>query len=383
MPWFRAKAESLGLKKPLKYVYRSMRGDPIVKADANPNAFQPPAEAKPLALPSGAKPTLLVVVDTEENFDWNAAYSSSSTAVHGMRQIARLQASFDRFGIKPIYLIDYAVASQPEGYGSLAEIARSGRCEIGAHLHPWVNPPVTEEVCVRNTYPCNLPPELEAKKLRELTAAIEANLGVRPVSYKAGRYGIGAATPGILREQGYHIDLSVVPTRDYSSDGGPDFRAFHDTRPFWIDHEGGLLELPFTTSFIGSLSNQGGSLFREINGGMGKALHLPGVFARLGLMNQVNLTPEGVTLNEAKALTRHLLANGDRVFTLAFHSTSLTPGSTPYVKDGAQLEKFYAWLEAYFGFFAGEIGGVFMTPRALYEAAGGRVPATAAPQAAE
>jgi len=383
MPWFREKAETLGLKKPLKYVYRSMRGDPIVKADANPNAFQPPADARPLVMPAGAKPTLLVVVDTEENFDWNAAYSSSSTAVHGMRQIERLQATFDRFGIKPIYLIDYAVASQPEGYGLLADIARSGRCEIGAHLHPWVNPPVSEEVCVRNTYPCNLAPELEARKLRELTAAIEANLGVRPVSYKAGRYGIGAATPGILREQGYHIDLSVVPTRDYSSDGGPDFRAFHDTRPFWIDHEGGLLELPFTTSFIGSLSNQGGSLFRVINGGLGKALHLPGIFARLGLMNQVNLTPEGVTLNEAKALTKHLLAAGDRVFTLAFHSTSLTPGSTPYVRDAAQMERFYAWLEAYFGFFAGEIGGVFMTPRALYEAAGGRVPAAAASQAAE
>ena len=383
MPWFRAKAESLGLKKPLKYVYRSMRGDPIVKADANPNAFQPPATAKPLALPAGSKPTLLVVVDTEENFDWNAAYSSSSTAVHGMRQIERLQATFDRFGIKPVYMVDHAVASQPEGYGTLAEIARSGRCEIGAHLHPWVNPPVTEEVCVRNTYPCNLPPELEAQKLRELTAAIEANLGVRPVSYKAGRYGIGAATPGILREQGYKIDLSVVPTRDYSSDGGPDFRAFHDTKPFWIDHEGGLLELPFTTSFIGSLSNQGGSLFRVINGGMGKALHLPGVFARLGLMNQVNLTPEGVTLNEAKALTRHLLADGNTVFTLAFHSTSLTPGSTPYVRDSGQLERFYAWLDAYFAFFAGEIGGVFMTPRALYEAAGESLSLAAASQAAE
>jgi len=224
---------------------------------------------------------------------------------------------------------------------------------------------------------------LQGTGLTGRAAAIEANLGVRPVSYKAGRYGIGAATPGILREQGYHIDLSVVPTRDYSSDGGPDFRAFHDTRPFWIDHEGGLLELPFTTSFIGSLSNQGGSLFRVINGGLGKALHLPGIFARLGLMNQVNLTPEGVTLNEAKALTKHLLAAGDRVFTLAFHSTSLTPGSTPYVRDAAQMERFYAWLEAYFGFFAGEIGGVFMTPRALYEAAGGRVPAAAASQAAE
>jgi hypothetical protein len=284
-----------------------------------------------------------------------------------MQQIERLQATFDRFGLKPIYMIDYAVASQPDGYKTLSGIAADGRCEIGAHVHPWVNPPITEEICVRNTYPFNLPAELEAEKLRVLTATIEANLGVRPISYKAGRYGIGAATPEILLRQGYKVDLSVVPTRNYSGDGGPDFRAFDSTKPFWIDEDRRLLELPFTTSFIGAFSDGGGPLFKLIEGGIGRAFHLPGIFARLGLLNQVNLTPEGVTLKEAKALTRHLLAGGDRVFTLAFHSTSLTPGSTPYVQNEAQLTNFYNWLEAYFAFFANEIGGVFMTPRALYE----------------
>lgn len=367
MPWFRERAESLGLKQPLKYVYRTMRGDPIVKGESQPHGFAPPAPSQTIALPASQRPVLLVVVDTEENFDWNAAYSSSSTAVHGMQRVGRLQSLFDRFGIKPIYMIDYAIASQPDGYGPLKTIAASGRCEIGAHLHPWINPPITEEICVRNTYPFNLPASLEAEKLRALTATIEANLGVRPISYKAGRYGIGAATPGILIEQGYKVDLSVVPTRDYSADGGPDFRAFTDTKPYWIDRERRLLELPFTTSFIGALSAKGGALFRIINGKASRLLHLPGIFARLGLMNQVNLTPEGVTVKEAKALTRHLLANGDRVFTLAFHSTSLTPGSTPYVSSEAQLEKFYGWLADYFAFFANEVGGTFMTPRALYE----------------
>jgi hypothetical protein len=367
MPWFRERAESLGLKKPLKYVYRSMRGDPIVKNGPESNGFAPPAISQTLAMPADSRPILLVVVDTEENFDWNAAYSASSTAVHGMQRIGTLQATFDRFGIQPIYMIDYAIASQPEGYGPLVDIAATGRCEIGAHLHPWVNPPISEEICSRNSYPFNLPPALEAEKLRTLTATIEANLGVRPISYKAGRYGIGAATPGILIDQGYKVDLSVVPTRDYSVDGGPDFRTFRTADPFWIDKGHRLLELPFTTAFIGALSAQAGPLFRFISGKIGRLLHLPGIFARLGLVNQVNLTPEGVTIKEAKALTRHLLATGDRVFTLAFHSTSLTPGSTPYVADDAQLAKFHDWLEEYFAFFKNDVGGMFMTPRAFYE----------------
>jgi hypothetical protein len=264
-------------------------------------------------------------------------------------------------------MIDYAVASQRAGYAPLLEPVAGGRCEIGAHLHPWVNPPVNEEICARNSYPCNLPPELERAKLRALTDTITANLGVRPKSYKAGRYGIGAQTPAFLAEEGYQIDLSVVPTRDYSADGGPDFSGFLSTRPYWIDGERTLLELPFTTSFIGALSDVGAPLFRGLDSRAGRLLHLPGIFARLGLLNRVGLTPEGVTIAEAKALTRHLLDHGERVFTMAFHSTSLTPGSTPYVTTDADLAGFHQWLDAYFAFFAKEIGGIFMTPTEIYE----------------
>ena len=102
---------------------------------------------------------------------------------------------------------------------------------------------------------------------------------------------------------------------------------------------------------------------------------MPGIFARLGLLNRITLTPEGVTVREAKALTLRLLARGERVFTIAFHSTSLTPGSTPYVTNEAQLASFYKWLDDYFAFFATDIGGVFMTPHDLYESVRRNAPA--------
>jgi hypothetical protein len=369
MPWFRQRAESLGLKQPLKYVYRSLRGDPIARDDdGEPSrAFKPVAASQNLELPATQKPVLLVIVDTEENFDWGAPYSSASVAVHGMRQIDRLQSLFDRRGVRPIYMIDYAVASQIDGYGPLAPIVASNRCEVGAHVHPWINPPMIEEINSRNTYPFNLPETLEAEKLKTLSATIQANLKVKPTAYKAGRYGIGASTPQALLDQGYRVDLSVVPTRDYTSDGGPDFRDFGATTPFWIDEERRLLELPLTTGFTGLLSNKGHSFFHLTDSKLGRFFHLPGIFARLGLLNRITLTPEGVTVKEAKALTHRLLASGERIFTLAFHSTSLTPGSTPYVTNEAQLADFYKWLDDYFAFFSKEIGGVFMTPHDLYE----------------
>src|SRR3546814_6885075 len=98
-------------------------------------------------------------------------------------------------------------------------------CRNGTHLHPWVNPPFQEVVNATNSYPGNLPPELEHAKLAALTEAIAGAFGARPVVYKAGRYGVGPATAGILEALGYRIDVSVVPFTDFSDDGGPDFSA--------------------------------------------------------------------------------------------------------------------------------------------------------------
>ena len=45
--------------------------------------------------------------------------------------------------------------------------------KIGAHLHPWVNPPFVESVSNYNSYPGNLPGALERAKLHKLTSRIE------------------------------------------------------------------------------------------------------------------------------------------------------------------------------------------------------------------
>ena len=49
-----------------------------------------------------------------------------------------------------------------------------------------------------NSYPGNLPRDLEAEKLRLLTEKITRSFGTRPVTYLAGRYGFGPNTGEIL-----------------------------------------------------------------------------------------------------------------------------------------------------------------------------------------
>ena len=58
---------------------------------------------------------------------------------------------------------------------------------------------------------------------------------------------------------------------------------------------------------------------------------------------------------------------GRKVFTLSFHSPSLAPGNTPYVRSQAELEAFLGRLQGYLDFFMGEIGGTSMTALELHD----------------
>jgi hypothetical protein len=304
------------------------------------------------------------VIDTEEEFDWDGNFSSRNTSVRAMRWIHRVQDMFDEFHITPVYVIDYPVASQSEGYQPLQEIHADGRCLIGAHLHPWVNPPFDETVTRHNSYPGNLHRSLEANKLRMLGDEIEKQFGARPVIYKAGRYGIGSATADILEEQGYEVDLSVCPHMDYSFDGGPNFST-NSAHPYWFGSRRKLLELPLTVGFSGRLRHRGVSLHGLASRPGLARLHAVGLLARLNLVDKIWLSPEGYQSSEHVKLARDLYADGLRVFSFAFHSPSVEPGHTPYVRSQSDLSSFLDRCRRFFEFFLGELGGCPSTPPEL------------------
>ncbi len=175
-----------------------------------------------LDLPDGHPPVLMVVIDTEEEFDWHLPFDRKNTSVESMRHVEKAQEVFDEFGIRPTYVVDHPVASQETGYSLLREFVSSGRATIGAHLHPWVSPPHEEGVNSFNSYPGNLSARLEEEKIARLTEQITRTFGARPTIYKAGRYGFGPNTGEILSKLGYEIDLSGFAGFDLSEDGGPD-----------------------------------------------------------------------------------------------------------------------------------------------------------------
>lgn len=289
----------------------------------------------------------ILTVDTEEEFDWNEPFDRSSHSVHSVPRLGKFQEFCEAQGVCPIYLVDYPVATSAAAADVLREPLAAGRAEIGLQLHPWVNPPLDEELSASNSYAGNLPKELEAAKFNLLRDRITANFGQAPLIYRAGRYGVGPDTAQILRDAGVAIDTSVRARFSYSEDGGPDYRD-RPIAPWWIGGEGVLLELPLTTVYWGMLRQLGQWLYPA----MWRIPRLRGLLARMGLLERIPLTPEGISLEEAVRGIDIAIDEGLPILVFSFHSPSLAPGHTPYVRSEDDLDAFYDWWRGVFAYLA-------------------------------
>jgi hypothetical protein len=280
----------------------------------------------------------LVTVDTEEEFDWSKPLAREGHGLDHIPRLAKFQEFCEGLGVVPIYLIDWPVATSSLAADILRAPLASGRAEIGVQLHPWVNPPFDEELSPHTSFAGNLPPNLEAAKFGNLRDMIEDKFGVAPLIYRAGRYGTGPHTAEVLRDNGIAIDSSVRSKFDYSAGGGPDYRR-HPLAPYWLDAERALLELPLTSVFWGLLRRQGDQIYPAL----WRAPQLRGLLSRLGLLERIPLTPEGVSVEEAIRGIDIAMDDGLPLLVFSFHSPSLRAGHTPYVRDEHDLDALYDW----------------------------------------
>ncbi|PZU60098.1 MAG: WalW protein [Sphingobium sp.] len=304
------------------------------------NLLTPPESGDIIDLDRVFGTRFLLFVDTEEEFDWGAPFSRDRHSVTALKGMAEGHAFFSACGIKPVYVTDYPMLENPAAVEMMAGWVADGTADIGAHLHPWVNPPFVEEVSGPNSYAGFLPEEVERAKLQVLKDRIHLAFGQAPIAYRAGRYGVGPNTARILEETGFRVDSSVRSRFDYSADHGPDFYGM-PLQPFWSGPRRSLIELPLSTAFTGLLRGSGQSLYWAAHamGPMRAAL------ARARLLSRVPLTPEGVPAKDAVEAIDALLDAGIRVLNLSFHSPTLEPGHTPYVRSMADLHAFYHWWE--------------------------------------
>ncbi len=298
-------------------------------------------------------PRLCITIDTEEEGLWSGQYRMTGNSVENIQGLPRFQSLCDRLGIRPTYLIDAPVVQDDRASDILAEIHSAARCEIGAHVHPWCNPPLDELYDSRESFFCNLPVGLQRAKLDWLTNAISDRFRERPISFRAGRYGLDVIGARILAELGYRVDSSVIPFTDYSSDGGPDFTRA-PWQPYFVgdsslqtpEGTGTLLEVPVSVGFNWQNFPRAMACLHQLRRPSLRWTRIEGVLDEMRLLKRIKLSPEGTGGRDLRTLVDRYCATPGSSLVMMFHSTSLVPGNSPYVRNQQELEQFLSRIVA-------------------------------------
>ena len=299
---------------------------------------------------------LLVGIDTEGDNQWAAAARTYQT-FENIYALPRLHALFARHGVRPTYVITHPVAADPRSADVLRQILAGGDCEIGAHHHVWETPPCRPDDVQRHAYASALPRRQFEDQLAALTGAIEAAVGVRPVSYRSGRFGFSSDHVAALEQQGYLVESSVAPLFYEAHKGGPEF-----------------VEAPLTPYFLAydDATRPGSSNLLEVPVSAGLNRWLPKrlqyAYARaprpyttkrllrlLGLLRLRWLRPSYSSLDDMKGLARDLARRGEPVLNLLFHSSEAIVGGSPYNRTQAELDAFCDRLEKFLAFATREL----------------------------
>src|SRR5690606_6659939 len=146
-------------------------------------------------------PALLVAIDTEGDNQWSADARRHQT-FRNTRELERLHDFFATHGVRPTYVVTHPVVTDTQSADVLCRLLARGDCEIGSHHHAWETPPFAPEDVDRHPYALSLPDAQFDAQLASLTGAITGAVGVRPVSYRSGRFGFSARHVSSLEAQG-------------------------------------------------------------------------------------------------------------------------------------------------------------------------------------
>ncbi|MEM9495622.1 MAG: hypothetical protein AAGA09_06425 [Pseudomonadota bacterium] len=319
-----------------------------------------------LSLP--VKPRLIITVDTEEQFNWSAPVAKTGHHVTDPHDLDTFHDTCTEFGGAPIYFLSHPLLSDTRWRDWIVNRLEDARTAAGLHLHPWVTPPLAEPSGDQYSFQTNLPKALYQEKLAVLAETFLSATGARATSHRAGRYGIGVDDYKLLADVGVTHDFSPSTGFDLTQKGGPDFSNFsnlpfvvdnHDARPVVVTPVCGALAVPRTNWFLSQRGAEPGFTAKRTPSWRREC-------------SPMRLTPEGPRLSDLKALTKRLLKDGAPVLSYTLHSTTLTPGATPYAQDANAVADVLETTRAYFRYFRDEIGGDFLSLgdlESLYDAA--------------
>ncbi|MBT6691328.1 hypothetical protein HOB10_03280 [Candidatus Parcubacteria bacterium] len=303
----------------------------------------------------------IITVDTEADNEWQRL---DKIKVENIKFLPRFQALCEKYEFKPTYLLTYDVASDKESVSILKPWQDSGQAEIGAHLHPWSNPPMTKErswETKHHRFPHDLSEDELKSKMETLTNVIKDNFQIMPKSFRAGRWGFDKRVAKEITRLNYLVDCSITPKIDWTrtkgdpnGQGGKNFKHYQ-VAPYFLDIDNiskvgknNLLEVPMTVLFTLLFKKEDTSLSNFFLG-------LPDSFFKK-VINKLFFGQKWLRvfpnskMKDWQRIYESAKKNNLPVMEFMIHSSELMPGGSPYAKDHQSVEFVYQQIEDLFKF---------------------------------
>ena len=282
------------------------------------------------------RPSLIITVDVEADMPrWEIEDSLRFRNIEGLAVFHR---QCERWGVRPTYMVEYAVTEDHRATAILRDLHRSGRCEVGAHLHPWSCPPFSPGERQRIDFPSNLPDHRLVAKLESVTRRLTEVFGSPPRSYRAGKFGLNDLAPQLLARLGYLADTSITPMVDWRQLGGPDFSTEGPDPRWLVNGQCPLLEVPVGIVLTRRLL----APLRRIYLSTPRCLHLRGILGGeyLNWIDLVWLYPALFSAEQMIVGCDRLVEDGVPVLNVFLHSSELEPGQSPYTRTADDVNQY-------------------------------------------
>jgi len=297
-----------------------------------------------------------MTIDTEEEWHWDAGWPTRNLSVHNIRQLPKLQELFARHGVAATYYTNQAVFDDNGAKTILLDIARQPRVEIGMHIHPWNTPPFDpdESVQARDTFVHNLSEDVVIAKLSSVYQRF-VDHGLKPTSFRGGRYSCGPIVAEFLRDRGFIADASVVPYMTWMDNGAPDHRH-RDNYPVRMQPrrsgDAAFWEIPLTLGFTRRPFRFWQRVFDRIENSWLRKLRLIGIAERIGLIRRVWLNFEQPLGKNMVPFLRKLRRMNLPCICLTVHSSSLMAGKNGFTPTQADEDRLFAYMDEVFRILA-------------------------------
>lgn len=284
----------------------------------------------------------IMTIDTEEEWDWNGPFPESDCSVSNVQKIPEFQAFCESLGIRPTYFVDYAAADNDKAANALREAMAKDHCEIGAHLHPWCNPPFFGKTTEAESHVVNLPIQQVEQKLDALIESIVRKFERYPRSFRTGRWGINAPVLKLLNDRGFLVDSSVYPYYEnefFSCKPSPLTAYWPDlNNPLIEGIQRNIMEIPVTAGFTRRSFERWDKIIDRCSQPPLSHFRSVGMLWHSGIVKKLYLSPELTNADDMLSLVHNSLLRGNPIVHMYLHSSSLIDGATGLLKSENALQ---------------------------------------------